>query len=67
MDEKNAKLLGNIYTVYFEDLHRDGYVAGRSDNNILIKVKGSDELLGKFANVEITAIGRTILTGKIIA
>jgi len=67
MDESNAKLMGNIYTVYFEDLHRDGYVAGRSDNNIVVKVKGSEELLGKFRDVKVTAIGRTILTGEIIA
>ena len=67
MDENNAKLLGNKYTVYFEDLHRDGHIAGRSDNNIVIKVKGSEELLGKFRDVKITSIGRTILTGEVIA
>ncbi len=67
MDQKNAKLLGNIYNVYFEDLHRDAYVAGRSDNNIVVKVKGSEELLGTFRDVKITVIGRTILTGEVIA
>jgi len=66
IDEKNVKLMGNTYTVYFEDLHRDGYVAGRSDNNIVVKVNGSEELLGQFRDVKITAIGRTILTGEII-
>ena len=67
IDENNAKLLGNTYRVYFEDLHRDGHVAGRSDNNIVIKVKGSEELLGEFRDVTITAIGRTILTGEVVA
>lgn len=68
IDAKNEKLLGNIYTIYFEDLHRDGeHVAGRSDNNIVVKVKGSQELLGTFKNVKITTIGRTILTGEIVA
>ena len=66
-DEINAKLLGNTYRVYFEELIRDGYVSGRSDNNIVIKVKGSEELLGKFKDVKVTAIGRTILTGEICA
>jgi tRNA-2-methylthio-N6-dimethylallyladenosine synthase len=66
MDENNAKLMGNTYRVYFEDLHSDGYVAGRSDNNRVIKVKGSEEFLGKFRDVKIVAIGRTILTGEII-
>ncbi|MFA6192441.1 MAG: tRNA (N6-isopentenyl adenosine(37)-C2)-methylthiotransferase MiaB [Sulfurimonas sp.] len=67
IDEKNQKLLGNIYRVYFEDLNRDNFVAGRSDNNIVIKVKGSEELLGQFRDVKITSIGRTILTGEIVA
>ena len=67
VDEKNAQLLGEVFEVYFEDLNQDYYVSGRSDNNIVIKVKGSDELLGTFARVKITAIGRTILTGEIVA
>ncbi|MCX6075602.1 MAG: tRNA (N6-isopentenyl adenosine(37)-C2)-methylthiotransferase MiaB [Campylobacterales bacterium] len=67
IDEKNKKLLGNVYRVYFEDLNRDNFVAGRSDNNIVIKVKGSEELLGQFRDVKITSIGRTILTGEIVA
>lgn len=67
IDEKNKTLLGNVYRVYFEDLNRDNFVSGRSDNNIVIKVKGSEELLGEFRDVKITSIGRTILTGEIVA
>ena len=67
MDEINAKNLGKTFNVYFEELIRDGYVSGRSDNNIVIKVKGSQELLGKFRDVKITEIGRTILTGELLA
>jgi tRNA-2-methylthio-N6-dimethylallyladenosine synthase len=67
MDKKNAKLLGKVFRVYFEDLNRDNFVSGRSDNNIVIKVKGSEELLGKFRDVKITEIGRTILTGELLA
>ncbi|MBW6489146.1 MAG: tRNA (N6-isopentenyl adenosine(37)-C2)-methylthiotransferase MiaB [Sulfurimonas sp.] len=66
LDEKNKTHLGKIYSVYFEDLIQDYYVSGRSDNNLVVKVKGSDELLGQFRDVEITAIGRTILTGEIV-
>lgn len=67
LDEIQASSLGKTYSVYFEELIRDGYVSGRSDNNIVIKVKGSEELLGQFKDVKITAIGRTILTGEILA
>jgi len=66
VDEKNALQLGNKYKVHFESLIKDGYVSGRSDNNFVIKVKGSEELLGKFLDVKITEIGRTILKGVLI-
>lgn len=66
LDEKNKMHLGKIYSVYFEDLNQDYFVSGRSDNNIVIKVKGSDELLGEFKDVKITEIGRTILTGEVV-
>ncbi|HHH73080.1 MAG TPA: tRNA (N6-isopentenyl adenosine(37)-C2)-methylthiotransferase MiaB, partial [Sulfuricurvum sp.] len=46
LDEQCKRYLGKTYTVYFEELRNDGFVAGRSDNNMLIKVKGSEELLG---------------------
>jgi tRNA-2-methylthio-N6-dimethylallyladenosine synthase len=66
LDKKMAKQLGNIHEVYFEELRADGYVAGRSSNNFLIKVKGSEELLGSFANVKITETARLSLVGEII-
>jgi tRNA-2-methylthio-N6-dimethylallyladenosine synthase len=67
LDEYNAAELGKVYRVYFEELTRDNHISGRSDNNIVIKVKGSEELLGQFRDVKVTAIGRTILTGEILA
>lgn len=66
LDEKNKTHLGKVYRVYFEDLNQDYFVSGRSDNNLVIKVKGSDELLGSFRDVKIIAIGRTILTGEVV-
>ncbi|MDA7818391.1 tRNA (N6-isopentenyl adenosine(37)-C2)-methylthiotransferase MiaB [Sulfurimonas sp.] len=67
IDDKNATQLGRTYKVYFEALNRDYFVSGRTDNNLVVKVKGSDELLGQFRDVKITSIGRTILTGEIVA
>jgi len=67
IDEIHKKCLGKTYRVYFESLIKNNFVSGRSDNNIVIKVKGSEELLGEFKDVKITEIGRTILTGEIIA
>jgi len=67
LDEKSEKQLGKIYEVYFEELNADGYVSGRTDNNLVVKVKGSEELLGEFRDVKITKIARTIYTGEILA
>ena len=67
IDEIHKKCLGKTYRVYFESLIKNNFVSGRSDNNIVIKVKGSEELLGQFKDVKITDIGRTILTGEIVA
>jgi tRNA-2-methylthio-N6-dimethylallyladenosine synthase len=67
LDEKSQKQLGKTYKVYFEELNSDGFVSGRTDNNLVVKVKGSEELLGEFRDVAITKIGRTIYTGEIVA
>jgi len=66
LDEKSKTQLGKVYEVYFEDLNADGYVSGRTDNNLVVKVKGSEELLGEFRDVKITQIARTIYTGEIV-
>jgi len=67
LDSISAGLLGKEYDVYFEELRSDGYVAGRSDNNFLIKVKGSEEWLGKIARVKITEVSRSVQYGEIVA
>ena len=67
LDTLTQRHLGRIYPVYFEELRADGYVAGRSDNNILIKVKGSEELLGSIKPVKITAVARLSQIGEIVA
>jgi len=67
LDAQCERYLGNTYTVYFEELRNDGFVAGRSDNNMLIKVKGSEELLGRFEDVRITQTHRMVQIGELVA
>lgn len=67
LDEITASYLGDEHIVYFEELRSDGYVAGRSDNNIIIKVKGSEELLGQMKRVKITQTSRLVQYGEIVA
>ena len=51
----------------FEETREGGYIAGRSDNNIMIKVLADESLLGTFAKVKITKTGRMSQVGEIIA
>jgi len=67
LDELKCENVGKVVEVYFEELRHDGYVAGRSDNNLGVKVKGSEELLGTIANVKITEVHRTVAHGEIVA
>ncbi len=67
LDEKKESYLGAYYRVYFEELRNEGFVAGRSDNNLLIKVKGSEELLGTYQKVKITQSARLAQIGEVVA
>jgi tRNA-2-methylthio-N6-dimethylallyladenosine synthase len=67
LDEMKSVNLGKTVEVYFEELRSDGFVAGRSDNNLSVKVKGSEEWLGKIAKVKITEVSRNVQYGEIIA
>ena len=66
VDKKVERLRGKTFEVYFEELAPDNFVRGRTDNNIIVRVEGSEELLGKFKNVRITEVARTVMTGEIV-
>jgi len=66
LDEMKLENTGRVVTVYFEELRNDGYVAGRSDNNLSVKVKGSEELLGCLVKVKITQASRTVQYGEVV-
>ncbi|MRI84027.1 MAG: tRNA (N6-isopentenyl adenosine(37)-C2)-methylthiotransferase MiaB [Nitratiruptor sp.] len=66
LDAIAAREKGKVHQVYFEELKPGGYVAGRSDNNWIVKVPGSEELLGQFRQVKITKPGRLALEGVVV-
>ena len=66
LDEITLSKKDKIYDVYFEELRSGGMIAGRSDNNFVINVKGSEELLGLTKKVKITDPKRMILYGELV-
>ena len=66
LDEITLSQKDKTFEVYFEELRSGGMVAGRSDNNFMINVKGSDELLGKTKKVLITDPKRMVLYGEVV-
>ena len=67
VDDVMRAQVGKVHEVYFEELRQDGHVSGRSDNNFLVKVKGSEELLGQIRKVKVTASARMSLSGELLA
>lgn len=57
---------GKIFEVYFEELRANGAVAGRSFNNFLVQVQGSEEMLGRTIKVKITNAKRMVLYGEVV-
>lgn len=67
LDEIMQSKVGQTYRVYFDDLHNNGYIAGRTDDNTLIKIKSSDDsLLGDFADVKVFEAKRMVLIGELV-
>ncbi len=66
LDEVMDAQKGKVHRVYFDELKPNGRVAGRSDDGKLIFVQGSEELLGKIADVRITKTSRGALDGEVV-
>jgi tRNA-2-methylthio-N6-dimethylallyladenosine synthase len=65
LSNRVQKELGRVHKVLIEDLREDGMVSGKSNNNFTIKIKGSEELLGKIVDVKITEVSRMVLFGEL--
>ena len=66
MDELMASKVGTVMEVLFEDLKPNGEIMGFTDNYCPVFVRGSDELLGQFAQVKIISASRTSLKGELL-
>ena len=66
LDEIVKKQENQIFEVLFEELRADGEIAGRTDNNFLVQIKGSEEFLGQMKQVKITNARRMVLYGEVV-
>ncbi|HEY9190882.1 MAG TPA: tRNA (N6-isopentenyl adenosine(37)-C2)-methylthiotransferase MiaB [Sulfurovum sp.] len=66
LDEVMDAQLGKVHKVYFDELKPNGKVSGRSDDGKLFFVEGSEELLGKIAEVKVTKTSRGALEGVLV-
>ena len=61
-----AEMNGKIYRVLVEEQKKEGILCARTQNNIVVEVGGTPDLIGTFQNAEVTESRNWILRGKII-
>ncbi|MCF6206895.1 MAG: tRNA (N6-isopentenyl adenosine(37)-C2)-methylthiotransferase MiaB [Sulfurovum sp.] len=66
LDEVMDAQVGRVHRVYFDELKPNNRVAGRSDDGKLVFVEGSEELLGRIVDVQITKASRGALDGVVV-
>jgi len=66
LDEIAESKRDKVYTVYIDELRNSGFLAGRSDNNALVQIKGDESLLGQNVDIKITNPKRLSLYGEIV-
>ncbi len=58
--------IGRTVNVLFESKEKDGMILGHTANYTPVKIRGSHELSGKFADVKITDAANDFCIGEII-
>lgn len=67
LDEIAARFNDTECEVLFDDKREDGYLVGRADNNMVVKVKAPENLLGEIVKVKITNARRQNAQGEVLA
>ena len=66
LDEIAEGRRDKTYAVYIDELRNSGFLAGRTDNNALVQIKGDESLLGQTINIKITNPKRLSLYGEVV-
>ena len=64
--KKSASMVGSVQRVLVEGEAKNGLLSCRTSTNMIIEAQGSADLIGKFADAEVTTALNWILRGKII-
>ena len=64
--KKSASMVGSKQRVLVEGMAKNGLLSCRTSTNIIIEAEGSADLVGSFADAEVTTALNWILRGKII-
>jgi threonylcarbamoyladenosine tRNA methylthiotransferase MtaB len=62
--ELNSALIGKTVRILCEETE-DGFVLGHSSENLVVRVKGNEDMIGTFVNTKITAFDG-VLYGEIL-
>ena len=63
--KRTASMVGKVYRVLVEPSENEGYLTGRTGGNISIEFEGTSDLIGQFADIEVTEAKTWILYGKL--
>ena len=63
--KRTASMVGKVYRVLVEPGENEGYLTGRTGGNISIEFEGTPDLIGQFADIEVTEAKTWILYGKL--
>ena len=61
-----SSMVGNVYKVLVEGENSKGELTSRTQENIIVELKGEKALIGNFINVKITEARNWILKGTIV-
>ena len=67
-NEISSRMVGTVQTILVSDMSKksNNEIAGRTENNRVVNVKGTKDLIGKLVNVEITEALPNSLRGKLV-
>lgn len=67
-ENQNREMIGSTIRVLIDSAGKsgDGFLAGRTEGNVIVEMKGDKALIGSFADVKVTGAMNWAVTGEIV-